>query len=100
MINDINIAGRLVGPTQKPFIIAEMSGNHNQSLERALSIVDAAADAGADGLKLQTYTPDTMTIPLVGGLFTISDKESLWSGRNLYDLYKEAHTPWEWHKPI
>ncbi|SFH12550.1 pseudaminic acid synthase [Pontibacter chinhatensis] len=97
MIQDINIAGRLVGPTHKPFIIAEMSGNHNQSLERALAIVDAAADAGADAIKLQTYTADTMTLP---GALTIEDEGSLWKGRELYDLYKEAYTPWEWHKPI
>lgn len=93
----INIAGRLVGPSQKPFVIAEMSGNHNQSLERALAIVDAAADAGADAIKLQTYTADTMTLP---GAFTIEDQGSLWKGRELYDLYKEAYTPWEWHGPI
>ncbi|MBB6610437.1 pseudaminic acid synthase [Pontibacter sp. Tf4] len=97
MINDITIAGRLVGANHKPFIIAEMSGNHNQSLERALAIVDAAADAGADAIKLQTYTADTMTLP---GAFTIEDENSLWKGRELYDLYKEAYTPWEWHKPI
>ena len=97
MINDINIAGRMVGPNHKPFIIAEMSGNHNQSLERALAIVDAAADAGADAIKLQTYTADTMTLP---GAFTIEDENSLWKGRELYDLYKEAYTPWEWHQPI
>lgn len=97
MIQDINIAGRLVGPTHKPFIIAEMSGNHNQSLERALAIVDAAAEAGADAIKLQTYTADTMTLP---GALTIEDEGSLWKGRELYDLYKEAYTPWEWHKPI
>ncbi|PTX19976.1 pseudaminic acid synthase [Pontibacter mucosus] len=97
MIQDINIAGRLVGPHHKPFIIAEMSGNHNQSLERALAIVDAAADAGADAIKLQTYTADTMTLP---GALTIEDEGSLWKGRELYDLYKEAYTPWEWHQPI
>ncbi|TPE43246.1 pseudaminic acid synthase [Pontibacter mangrovi] len=97
MINDINIAGRLVGPNHRPFIIAEMSGNHNQSLERALQIVDAAADAGADAIKLQTYTADTMTLP---GALTIEDENSLWKGRELYDLYKEAYTPWEWHQPI
>lgn len=87
----------MVGTGHKPFIIAEMSGNHNQSLERALAIVDAAADAGADAIKLQTYTADTMTLP---GAFTIEDENSLWKGRELYDLYKEAYTPWEWHQPI
>ncbi len=80
-----------------PFIIAEMSGNHNQSLDRALEIVDAAALAGAHAIKLQTYTPDTMTIR---GALTIDDKNSLWYGRELHDLYKEAYTPWEWHLPI
>jgi sialic acid synthase SpsE len=80
-----------------PFIIAEMSGNHNQSLERALAIVDAAADAKADAVKLQTYTADTITLPNV---YTIHDKKSLWDGRDLYDLYQEAHTPWEWHKAL
>lgn len=99
-MNDIIIEGRHIGANHSPFIIAEMSGNHNQSLERALAIVDAAANAGAHALKLQTYTPDTMTIDAQGGLFTINDNSSLWKGRNLYDLYKEAHTPWEWHKPI
>lgn len=83
-----------------PFIIAEMSGNHNQSLERALKIVEVAADCGAHAIKLQTYTPDTITIDHRGGLFDIKDKDSLWSGRNLYELYQEAMTPWEWHKPI
>ncbi|WP_439883137.1 pseudaminic acid synthase [Pontibacter sp. MBLB2868] len=97
MINDINIAGRMVGPAHRPFIIAEMSGNHNHSLERALAIVDAAADAGADAIKLQTYTADTMTLP---GALTIADENSLWKGRELYDLYQEAYTPWEWHQPI
>jgi pseudaminic acid synthase len=89
-----------IGDGYKPMVIAEMSGNHNQSLERALAIVDSAADAGAHAIKLQTYTPDTMTIRAEGGMFTIEDQNSLWKGRNLYDLYREAHTPWEWHKPI
>ena len=80
-----------------PFIIAEMSGNHNQSLERALEIVDAAAKAGAHAIKLQTYTADTITMK---GAYTINDANSLWNGRELYDLYKEAYTPWEWHEPI
>lgn len=97
MKKDINIGGRLIGDNQKPFIIAEMSGNHNQSLQRALAIVDAAADAGADAIKLQTYTAATMTLP---GVITIEDADSLWKGRELYDLYEEAHTPWEWHQPI
>jgi len=74
-----------------------MSGNHNQSLDRALQLVDAAADAGADALKLQTYTADTMT---VRGALTINDANSLWNGQELYELYQQAHTPWEWHRPI
>ena len=84
----------------RPFIIAEMSGNHNQSLERALAIVDAAADAGVDAVKIQTYTADTMTIDIGTGEFFISDKDSLWKGETLYHLYEKAHTPWEWHKAI
>jgi len=81
----------------KPFIIAEMSGNHNQSLERALAIIDAAADSGVQAIKLQTYTADTITMK---GVYTITDKDSLWYGREIYDLYQEAHTPWEWHKAL
>lgn len=84
----------------KPFIIAEMSGNHNQSLERALEIVDAAAGAGVDALKIQTYTADTMTIDKSDGEFFISDPKSLWEGESLYSLYQKAYTPWEWHEAI
>ena len=89
-----------IGKNHRPFIIAEMSGNHNQSLDRAKEIVRAAADCGAHAVKLQTYTADTMTINHRGGLFDITDKKSLWYGRNLYELYEEAHTPWAWHKPL
>ena len=96
----ISIADRKIGLDCPPFIIAEMSGNHNQSLERALAIVDAAAKAGAHGLKIQTYTPDTMTLDLDEAEFHISDPKSLWAGTSLYKLYGEAYTPWEWHKPI
>ena len=85
---------------KKPFIIAEMSGNHNQSLERALEIVEAAASCGVNALKIQTYTADTMTIDCDNPDFIIEDKNSLWSGEKLYDLYKKAATPYEWHKPI
>ncbi len=96
----MTIAGREIGLDRRPFIIAEMSGNHNQSLQRALTIVDAAAQAGAHALKIQTYTADTMTLDIEGGGFSIDDQSSLWNGTNLYQLYKRAHTPWEWHKPI
>jgi len=96
----MKIAQRRIGLDQPPFIIAEMSGNHNQSLERALAIVDAAAQAGAHALKLQTYTPDTMTIDIDEGPFFIADKNSLWQGKSLYRLYAEAMTPWDWHAPI
>lgn len=88
------------GRSHRPFVIAEMSGNHNQSLDRALQIVEAAAKTGAQALKLQTYTADTMTLNVRGGEFEITDKNSLWSGKNLHDLYKLAYTPWEWHEPI
>ena len=96
----IKIAGREIGPNQPPFVIAEMSGNHNHSLERALEIVDATAKTGAHALKIQTYTPDTMTLDLDEREFHISDSKSLWAGNSLYKLYGEAYTPWEWHKPI
>ena len=96
----VSIAGRRIGRDQPPFIIAELSGNHNGSLERALQIVEAAAHSGAHALKLQTYTPDTMTLDLDAGEFRIDDPASPWNGRSLYELYGTAHTPWEWHRPI
>lgn len=96
----IRIHDREVGPNARPYLIAEMSGNHNQSLERALEIVAAAADAGADAIKLQTYTAETMTLDTSAPGFVIEDPNSLWVGRQLYDLYHEAHTPWDWHAPI
>lgn len=99
-INDIQIGDHAIGSEHKPFIIAEMSGNHNQSLDRALEIVEKAAEAGAHAIKLQTYTADTMTIDERGGLFSIDDEDSLWYGKNLYELYELAHTPWDWHEPI
>ncbi|WP_288794749.1 pseudaminic acid synthase [uncultured Megamonas sp.] len=86
--------------SSKPFIIAEISGNHNQSLERALKIVDVAADCGVDAIKIQTYTADTITIDKNDGEFFIKDKNNLWKGESLYSLYQKAYTPWEWHKAI
>ena len=96
----MKIGNREIGRRSAPFIIAEMSGNHNQSLERALELVEVAAKAGAHALKLQTYTPDTMTLDMDEREFHISDPNSLWTGTSLYKLYGEAYTPWEWHKPI
>ena len=96
----IEIAGRSIGQGHPPFVIAEMSGNHNQSLERALAIVESAAQAGAHAIKLQTYTADTMTLDVRGGSFEINDPNSLWAGKNLHELYKLAYTPWDWHAPI
>lgn len=96
----IKILDREIGPSTRPYLIAEMSGNHNQSLDRALAIVDAAAASGADAIKLQTYTADTMTLNVSAPGFVIEDPTSLWAGRQLWELYDEAHTPWIWHKPI
>jgi N-acetylneuraminate synthase len=89
-----------MGPGHRPFVIAEISGNHNGDLQRALDIVDAAAEAGAHAIKLQTYRADTITIDSDGPAFQISGNHELWAGRNLFQLYEEAHTPWEWHEPI
>lgn len=100
MNNEIKVGNRTIGIDHTPFIIAEMSGNHNHSLDRALEIVDAAAAVGAHALKIQTYTADTMTIDLKENEFFIEDKNSLWIGKSLYELYQEAYTPWEWHGPI
>jgi pseudaminic acid synthase len=100
MVTAFDLAGRRIGSDAPPFVIAEMSGNHNQSLERALEIVDAAAQAGAHGLKIQTFTPDTMTLDLDHDEFFVADKDNLWSGTTLYKLYAQAQTPWEWHRPI
>lgn len=99
-MKDIQIGKFIIGESHKPFVIAEMSGNHNQSLDKALSIIDAAAATGAHAIKLQTYTADTLTINVSHGEFHISDNTSLWKNRNLYELYQEAHTPWEWHKAL
>lgn len=100
MAQSIKISDKHIGLNHPPFVIAEMSGNHNQSLARALEIVEAAAKTGANALKIQTYTPDTMTLDLDEREFHISDPKSLWAGTSLYKLYEEAYTPWEWHKPI
>jgi pseudaminic acid synthase len=89
-----------VGPDHRPFIIAEVSGNHNGELSRALEIVDAVAASGAQAVKLQTYRADTLTIDVDAPRFRISEGHDLWGGRNLYQLYEQAHTPWEWHRPI
>lgn len=96
----MRIGNREVGRGHEPFIVAEMSGNHNQSLERGLAIVEAAAAAGAHGLKLQTYTAETMTLDIDEREFHIGDPNNLWTGNSLFKLYGEAYTPWEWHKPL
>ncbi len=93
----MSIGERQVGSSEPPFIIAELSGNHGGSLQRALETVDAVAEAGADAIKLQTYTADTMTLDVDDSRFRIADPGSLWTGRHLHELYHEAHTPWEWH---
>jgi pseudaminic acid synthase len=98
MINHITIDGRKIGAGYAPYIVAEMSGNHNHDLNRALAIIDAAKASGADAVKLQTYRADTITIDHHGDDFIV--KGGLWNGRRLYELYEEAHTPWEWHAPI
>ncbi|KPN97428.1 pseudaminic acid synthase [Lysinibacillus sp. ZYM-1] len=99
-MKQIKVENLEIGSLSKPFIIAEMSGNHNQSLERALEIVEAAAASGVHALKIQTYTADTITLDVGSPDFLISDEGNLWKGRKLHDLYDEAHTPWDWHKPI
>lgn len=96
----ITLDNRTIGEECAPFIVAEMSGNHNQSLDRALKIVEEAAYAGVDAVKLQTYTADTMTLNVQENEFYVNDPDSLWKGESLYELYQKAYTPWEWHKPI
>jgi N-acetylneuraminate synthase len=100
MLQEITLGGRKIGRDQPPLVIAEMSGNHNKSLDRALQIVEAAAQAGAHAMKLQTYTADTMTLDISDGDFFLDDPKSLWKGMSLHELYQQAHTPWEWHQPI
>ncbi|MGF1933569.1 MAG: pseudaminic acid synthase [Nostoc sp. ChiQUE02] len=99
-MQEINIVGKKIGANHLPFVVAEMSGNHNQSLEVALEIVEAAAKTGVHALKIQTYTADTMTLDINEGEFYIDNPNSLWNGKSLYQLYQQAYTPWEWHKPI
>jgi len=99
-LNNIVLSQYVIGRDQPPFIIAEMSGNHNHSLEVALNIVDASARSGVHAVKIQTYTADTMTIDVDKDEFRITDKNSLWYGKTLYELYEEASTPWEWHEEI
>lgn len=99
-MSEISIANRKIGEKHPPFIVAEMSGNHNQSLDRALEIVEAAANAGADALKIQTYTADTMTLSQNTRDFVITDEKSPWKKKTLHALYQEAYTPWEWHQAI
>ncbi len=96
----ISIGDKILGTGKRPFIVAEMSGNHNHSLQRALEIVESAARAGVAAVKLQTYTADTITLDIKEGDFFIEDEDNLWWGRSLYDLYKAAYTPWKWHEPI
>ena len=97
---ELHIGNHTIGNSHEPFIIAEMSGNHNQSLDRAMAIVEAVARSGAHAVKLQTYTADTMTLDVRENEFYISDPRSLWRGHSLYELYQKAYTPWEWHEPI
>jgi N-acetylneuraminate synthase len=98
MVAKFEIAGRAIGPAERPYVIAEMSANHNGDLNAALRIIEEAKKAGADAVKLQTYRPDTITLDGDGPEFKIND--GLWKGRTLFELYEWAHTPWEWHKPL
>ena len=100
MTNSVKIGDYSIGSDFPPFIVAEMSGNHHHSLQKALELVNLAKQAGAHAVKLQTYTADTITLDIKGGEFLISDPNSLWAGKNLYELYQQAYTPWEWHEPI
>ena len=97
---EVRVGPHRIGAEHPPFVIAEMSGNHNGDLERALAIVDAVADSGAQALKIQTYTADTITIDVDGPRFRVEDAHGLWGGRTLHQLYDEAHTPWDWHAEL
>ncbi|MCP5350100.1 MAG: pseudaminic acid synthase [Oceanospirillaceae bacterium] len=99
-MRSVNIEGKIISSGGKPFIVAELSGNHNQSIQRAKDLIDCAAEAGCDAVKLQTYTADTMTLNLNSGEFYVSDKNNLWHGYTLHSLYDKAHTPWEWHAEL
>lgn len=99
-MHEITIGRHKIGPHHPPFIVAELSGNHNKSLDIALHLVEKAKETGAHAIKLQTYTPDTITLDVKDKEFLITDSKSLWYGKNLYQLYQEAYTPWEWHKII
>lgn len=99
-MTEIKIGNRLIGAKQPPFIIAELSGNHDQSLDKALAMVDAAAKCGADAIKIQTYTADSMTLNIRSDDFVIQDPGNLWQGKSLYELYQLAMTPWDWHQAI
>jgi N-acetylneuraminate synthase len=96
----INVDGHMIGIGHPPFVIAEISGNHDGSLEMALELVEVAAESGVHAIKLQTYTADTMTLDVNHSDFRVEDPESLWCGSSLHELYDRAHTPWEWHRPI
>jgi pseudaminic acid synthase len=99
-VNTIKIDSMVIGEGQKPFLVAELSGNHDGSLDRAKKIIELIAASGFDAIKLQTYTADTMTLDVSTGPFFISDPKSLWAGTSLYELYQRASTPWEWHKEL
>lgn len=97
---NIAVGNSYIGENQPVFVVAEMSGNHNGDLDRALEIVDAVAESGAQAIKIQTYTADTLTIDVDSPRFRVKDEHGLWGGRSLYNLYEEAHTPWDWHAAI
>ena len=95
---EIKLNGRTIGPGHSVYIVAEMSANHNQDYQKAVKIIEATKESGADAIKLQTYTPDTITLDVRNEYFKVSG--TIWEGKNLYDLYKEAHTPWEWQPKL